>query len=69
MVTKGVIRVIGQILVELSFMILLLVGTAYLFITWIITVSQGCPDGPPGHPYPGNDLPPLWSLCSHEQLS
>lgn len=47
MVTKGVIRVIGQILVELSFMILLLIGTAYLFITWIITVSQGCPDGPP----------------------
>ena len=47
MVTKGVIRVIGQILVELTFMILLLVGTTYLFITWIITVSQGCPDGPP----------------------
>lgn len=47
MVTKGVIRVIGQILVELSFMILLLVGTAYLFITWIIYISQGCPDGLP----------------------
>ena len=47
MVTKGVIRVIGQIFVELTFMILLLVGTAYLFITWMITVSEGCPDGPP----------------------
>ena len=47
MVTKGVIRVIGQILVELTFMILLLVGTAYLFITWMITVSEGCVDGPP----------------------
>lgn len=47
MITKGVIRVIGQIFVELSFMILLLVGTSYLLITWIITVSQGCPDGPP----------------------
>ena len=47
MVTKGIIRVIRQILVELTFMILLLVGTAYLFITWMITVSEGCVDGPP----------------------
>lgn len=47
MVTKGVIRVIGQIFVELTFMILLLVGTSYLLITWIIYISQGNPDGPP----------------------
>lgn len=47
MVTKGIIRVICQILVGLTFMILLLVGTAYLFITWIIYISQGSPDGPP----------------------
>lgn len=69
MVTKGIIRVIGQILVELTFMILLLVGTAYLFITWMITVCEGCVDGPPSHPYPGNDPSPLWSMCSHEHLS
>lgn len=47
MITKGVIRVIGQVLVELTFMILLLVGTSYLLITWIICLDQGCPDGPP----------------------
>lgn len=47
MVTKGVIRVIGQLLLELTFMVTLLIGTTYLLITWIITVSQGCPDGPP----------------------
>lgn len=47
MITKGVIRVIGQILVELTFMVTLLIGTAYLFIMWITTVPRGPIEGPP----------------------
>lgn len=47
MVTKGILRVITQILVELVFMILLVGGTGYLLVTWLICVSDGCPDGAP----------------------